>query len=178
MSLFAATLSTGIALLLVGGLLLWNGSPVAGAVRSSLRSTPVTLLVMGGASAWFLYEVANLGESDFGSYRKPLFLFFLAVAVLSFFYVRDFLAVRGASIITLLVAKIYLDAAFMEDPASRLFMVGFVYLCIAAALYLGTLPYRARDFLDWLLSRASRTRGLGTLLAAYGMLLCGIAYSY
>jgi hypothetical protein len=177
-SLFTATLAPGIALLVLGALLFWNGSAVAQTARQSLRSTPVTLVIMGAASAWFLYEVAHLGEADFGSYRKPLFAFFLAVAVLSYFYVRDFLAVRGAAILVLMTAKLLLEAAFMEEPGGRLFMVAFVYLCIVAALYLGTLPYRARDICDWLFARSSRARGTGTVLLVYGLVLCGIAFSY
>lgn len=133
---------------------------------------------MGVASAWFLYGVAHLGEADFGNYRKPLLAFFFAVAVLSCFYVRDFLAVRAASILVLMTAKLLLDAAFMEEPGRRLFMVAFVYLCIVAALYLGTLPYRARDFFDWLFARGSRTFAVGSILAAYGLLLSSIAFSY
>ena len=81
MTLFAATLLPAIVLLVIGGLLLWNGEPVAGLAKRSLRSLPVALVVLGLGGGWFLYEVMQLGVSDFGNYRNLLFILFLAIAV-------------------------------------------------------------------------------------------------
>ena len=64
------------------------------------------------------------------------------------------------------------------DRPQRLCMVSIVYLGITLALWLGAQPYRLRDFFDWLFSRPGRSRGVGGFLAAYGLLLCGIALSY
>ena len=60
---------------------------------------------------------------------------------------------------------------------ARLFMVSFVYVAIAIAIWLGAQPWRLRDFLDWLFARPARSRGLGGLLLAYGLLLCGAAFA-
>lgn len=178
MSLFTATLATGLFLLLVGGACAWKGRPVGLLARKSLRSFTVTVILMGLGSAWVLYHVANLGEADFGNYKEVLFVFFFAVAVLSFFFVRDLLAVRGGAILTLLTAKTLLDAAYMQEPTSRLFLVAFVYLCIFLALYLGAVPFKLRDFFDWLLSSSRRIRLFGAILTLYGFLLCGVAFGY
>lgn len=178
MSLFAATVLTGLFLLSIGGLLLWKDASTGRLVKLSLRSFPVTVVSMGLGSGWFLYLVAHLGESDFGKYKEVLFLFFFAIALLSFFFVRDFLAVRGGAIITLLMARALLDAAYMEEPQSRLFLVSFVYVCIVLALYLGTVPYKLRDFLDWLFARTTRSRLFASILTLYGLLLCGVAFGY
>ena len=178
MSLFTATLATGLFLLSVGGAFAWKGRPIGLVARKWLRSFPVTLIVMGLGSGWFLYHVSQLGEADFGNYKEVLFVFFCAVAVLSFFFVRDFLAVRGGAILTLLTAKALLDAAYMQEPVSRLFLVTFVYLCILLALYLGAVPFKLRDFLDWLLAGSRRIRLFGVVLTLYGLLLCGVAFGY
>ena len=178
MSLFAATLLPAIVLLVVGGLLLWNGEAVAGPAKRSLRSLPVAIVALGLGGGWFLYEVMHLGVSDFGNYRNLLFVLFLAIAVLSVIYVRDFLAVRGAAILYLMAAKTLLDAAYMQDPPSRLFMVGLVYVCILLALYLGTIPYRLRDFFDWLFAKGTRPKIFGAACAFYGLLLCATAFTY
>ncbi len=178
MPLFAATLLPAIVLLAVGGLLLWNGEPVAGLAKRSLRSLPVALVALGLGGGWFLYEVMQLGVSDFGNYRNLLFILFLAIAVLSVFYVSDFLAVRGAAILYLMAAKTLLDAAYMQDPPSRLFMVGIVYVCILLALYLGTIPYRLRDFFEWLFAKGTRPKIFGAACALYGLLLCATAFTY
>ena len=178
MTLFAATLLPALILLVTGGLLLWNGEPVARLAKSSLRSLPVALIALSLGGGWFLYEITQLGISDFGNYRNLLFILFLAIAVLSIFYVRDFLAVRGAAILYMMVAKTLLDAAYMQDPPSRLFMVGFVYAFILLALYLGTIPYRLRDFFDWLFAKGIRSKIFGAAIVFYGLLLCATAFSY
>jgi len=178
MSLFAATLLPALLLLVIGGLLLWNGEPVAGLAKRSLRSLPVTLVVLTLGGGWFLYEVTQLGVSDFGNHRVLLFILFLGIAILSVFYVRDFLAVRAAAILYLMAAKTLLDAAYMEDPPSRLFMVGLVYVCILLALYLGTIPYRLRDFFQWLFAKGTRPKVLGVACTLYGLLLCTTAFCY
>jgi hypothetical protein len=133
---------------------------------------------MGIASAWFLYKVLNLGPADFGQYRHLLFVVFLVTALGSFYYVPDFLAVRGLAALVLLVAAELLGAAFLEPPQSRLFLVSFVYLAIVAALYLGASPYRLRDFLDWLYRKDVRPRVFGGIFAAYGAVLLVVALTY
>ena len=178
MSLFTATLFAGLFLILAGGLLIWNGVPVGRLAKKSLRSFPATLIIVGAAGSWFLYHVAQLGEADFGNYKVFLFIFFLAIGFLAFFHARDFLAVRGGAVLVMLMAKVLLDAAYMQEPRSRLFMVSFVYLCIIAALYLGTVPYRLRDFFDWLFAHDKRAKLLGCFFGLYGILLCGVAFAY
>ena len=47
-----------------------------------------------------------------------------------------------------------------------------------AAIWLGAQPWRMRDFLSWLFARPGRARSFGGALAAYGLLLAGVAFSY
>ena len=178
MSLFAATLITGLVLLAVGAVLFMKRVQVEKLAKKSLRSTRVAILTMGLGGSWFLYHVTQLGEADFGNYKILLFVFFLAVGLLSFFHARDFLAVRGAAILLLLIAKVFLDAAYMQPQASRLLLVGFVYAGILLALYMGTIPFKLRDFFDWLFARKARANAFGSLSAVYGLALCVVALSY
>ena len=178
MSLYIATLLPGLILLILGVLLLWEKANFEKLAKASLRSFPVTCITMGLGSGWFIYEVSQLGVADFGHYRNYLFILFLVIALLSFVFVKDFLSVRGAVILVLMTARTLLDAAYMQDPASRLFMVSFIYLCIVVALYLGVVPYRVRDFFNWLFARRRRVNSFGSLIALYGLLLCVVAFSY
>ncbi len=178
MSLFLATLLSGLTLLVLGAVLLWNTRTVAAVARTFPRSTQAAYVCMGLATVWFLYLVANLSEADFGAYRNLLVLAFGGIAVSSFFHAREFLAVRGAAILVLLSAHVLLDAAFMEPQASRLFLVSFVYVAILAALYLGVSPYRLRDFFGWLFASPGRPRVLGGVLLGYGVLLNVAAFTY
>ena len=72
-----------------------------------------------------------------------------------------------------------LDAAYMEyDKPQRLFMVSAVYVALSCAIWLGAQPWRLRDFLGWLFARPGRARGLGGAVAAYGVLLAIVAFTY
>lgn len=178
MSLFFATFLTGLVMAAAGVFLLWKVKTAAIVLKAFPRSRLAAYVTMGIGSVWFLYRVLQLGEADFGAYRNYLFLGFGAIAVLSFIHVKDFLAVRGLSILTLLIAWILLSAAFLQEPASRLFLVSIVYVAIVAAIYLGVSPFRLRDFFNWLFATEMRSRVLGGFLLAYGLLLNVVAFTY
>ena len=178
MTLFQVTVGTGIFLIILGGYYLWHGSKTADHTKAFPRSQIAAVLLLGTSASWFLYKVAHLGPADFGQYRHLLFLLFLITAVGSFFFVPDFLAVRGLAALTLLTSGVILDAAYMQDPQTRLFLVTFVYLAIVLSLYLGASPYRLRDFFEWLYQKEHRPRIIGGVLAAYGAFLIGVALTY
>lgn len=179
MSLTLATLIPGLLLLALGGLLLSGSSAVSSTLRAFPRSTVASVVLFGAGAAWFLVNIWNLSEADFGQYRVPLFIFFAVIAGASFFLVPDFLAVRGLAVLVLLGAMPLLDAAYMEyHHPQRLFMVSAVFLAVALAIYLGASPFRMRDFLEWLYRQPSRPRVWGGLLTAYGLLLCAVAFTY
>jgi hypothetical protein len=178
MSLFAASLIPGLILIALGIPLLLDISGLTAAIKGFPRSESAGYVVFSAAAAWFLYNILHLSSADFGEYRYYLFAGFAAVAVLSFKCVPDFLGVRGASALVLIGASPFLDSAYMEyGHPTRLFMVSFVYAAIAVALWLGAQPWRLRDFFGWLFARQARSRGLGGLLLAYGILLCGAAFT-
>lgn len=179
MSLFFATLLSGILLGCAGGALLSGHSLIISALKGFPRSPVATAVLFGGASVWFLFRVWNLSVADFGEYRTALFMGFFAVSALSFLYVPDFLAVRGAAGLILLAASPLLDSAYMDwDHPQRLLLVCGVYLGIAISLVLGAQPYRMRDFLEWLCRRPARPKLFGWALLSYGLVLCATAFTY
>jgi len=179
MSLTAATLIPGLILLLLGLPLLAGGATVTASLKAFPRSQSASLIFFGAGAAWFLYHIWNLSSADFGDYRVLLFIGFALVAILAFKCVPDFLAVRGVCVLGLLGAMPLLDAAYMQyNHPQRLWMVSLVYLVIILALWVGAQPWRLRDFLAWLLARPVRQRSLGGLLAAYGLLLAFVAFTY
>jgi hypothetical protein len=179
MSLFLATLLVGLVLLVLGSLLLVDSSFVRSALKAFPRSKTASYVFFGGAAAWFLSRVAVLSEADFGQFRQPLFIGFLIVAVLAFFYVTEFLAVRGLAALVLLAAGPLLYPAYGEyDIPMRLFLVSAVYLALTAALWLGAQPWRLRDWIECLQRMPGRARIAGAGLAGYGLLLVGVAFTY
>jgi hypothetical protein len=178
MSLFVATLLVGLVLLALGMSLYTAPGHTRKVAVGMLRSQPAAFVFLGIATAWFCWEIWHLGEPDFGNHKQKLFWGFILISGLSFFYVPDFLAVRGLAALLLLCSDAVLDAAYMEAPQSRLFLVSFTYLVIVGCMYLASLPYRLRDFLTWLFAKAWRPRFLAVALSAYGLLLIGITFTY
>jgi hypothetical protein len=179
MSLNLATLVPGLLLLVVGVPLLLLRQGWIAALKAMPRSTAASYLFFGAATLWFLYNIWHLSAADFGDYRVPLLFAFAAIAALSFKCVPDFLAVRGLSVLVLLGAWPVLMAGYMVwDHPQVYFLKVPVYVCIVLAIWLGTQPWRLRDFLEWLFARPARTRRIGGVLAAYGLLLAVLAFTY
>ena len=179
MTLFTVTLLTGCILMILGGLFISNNKSIEQQTFLLLRSDTATAITFGLAAVWFLWHITQLGEADFGNYRRILLIAFAGLALLSFLYLRDFLVVRGIAILILLTARVVLDSTDLHPSlSSRLFLVAFVYLAIIIALYLGALPFRLRDFLEWLFTKKHRRKWVGGFLAMYGLLLLVIAFSY
>lgn len=181
MSLPLATLVPGLIFLALGGFLFANTSFTVALLRGFPRSRTAAAILFGGGALWFLWILRGLTEADliFFESPTPVMAFFAVLSVLAFFHIPDFLAVRGLSVWILLGAWPIVMSAYGEyDRPQRLLMVTPVYLAVAAAIYLGSSPFRLRDFLEWLFRKPGRARGLGGALAAYGLLLAGVAFSY
>lgn len=179
MTLQIATLLTAAILLLLGCPLAWNGKPIKTLYTAALRDKFLAFILFGTGSAWFLYNTLQLGPADFGNFKNLIFGISLAVAISCWFYLPDFLSVRGAAILTLLTAAEFLEAAFgLYEIPQRLAMVIAVYIGIVAALYLGAAPYRLRDFFGWLFAENLRPRILGAIMAAYGIILVLVSFTY
>jgi hypothetical protein len=168
-----AELIFGTIFLLLGTAFLCFPAPCLRLLHSGMRSQTINYICFVPAMSWFLWHISQLGESDFGHYKVFFFVFFATVGLLALLHLRDFLSVRGISILTLLGAHELLKAAYMEEPASRLWMVFGIYFVILLAIYLGTWPYRFRDLIDWFREKKDffYPRFLGAFLGAYGCIV-------
>ena len=179
MSLLLATLITGLLLIALGAPLLLNHAGYAAMLKAFPRSRAAAYVFFSVGAAWFLFEIWRLSPADFGHYRPWLFAGFLAVALLSFKCVPDFLAVRGLCAIVLMGAMPLLMAGYMNFTHSRIVLYKIaIYLAIALAIWLGAQPWRMRDFFAWLFAQPARARGVGGALTGYGLLLAVVAFTY
>lgn len=160
-----------VSLLALGGLFLFRPQWARGSLLAVTENKTLDFLLFGGASVWFLYKILNLGEADFGEHKSILFLLFASVAVGAFFYVREFLAVRGLAILTLMTSGWVLKSLFMEGGLSSLLVTSFVYISILLALYLGVVPYRLRDFREWLFISPTRRVFVSAAVMVYGCII-------
>ncbi len=178
MSLFFATLVTGISLIVFGVSLLFKFATLKKYLTAFPRSKRATIILMGLAMSWFSFRIYNLGASDFGDYKMLLMALFLVITLASFYFVPDFLGVRAFAGLVLLSADVLLQAAFMQAPAERLFLVAFVYFMIIFVFVLGASPYLMRDLIIWFYNKAIRVKILAYILLHYGGFLVWIAINY
>ncbi len=143
-----------------------------------LRSSKAALATFGGGGLWFLYALSQLGEADFGDIKIALIAIFGIAGILAFFYLSDFLSVRGLSIIGLMLSAEFLDSAYMQEPPSRLILVSLTYIVVLLSLYFGAVPYRLRDLLTWLYEKPSRISSFGLLLCACAAALIAASLFY
>lgn len=181
MTLFFATLITAGILLALGALFLVNNSAIQSMFKAFPRSQVASVIFFGGGAAWFVYNVAHMSTADVIGFSTPApFVYiFGALALASFFYLPEFLSVRGLSVLILVGAWPVLMSAYQRyELPQRLFLVSAVYVAIAAAIYLAASPFRLRDFFEWLYRTPGRARAFGGVLVAYGALLAGVAFTY
>lgn len=131
---------------------------------SFLRSQLASYIFFGSGLLWFVWILWNLGEADFGNYKMILIAIFGGAGLLAFKHLPDFLSVRGLCVLLLLFMRACIDSAFMEEPESRKVMVAFAYVVVVASIYFGCLPYRMRDFFEWLYAKNIRVKTFGVLL--------------
>ncbi len=179
MSLLLATLIPGLMLIVVGLPLLLNSAGYAAMLKALPRSTAAGNVFFTVGAAWFIYNIAHLGEADLIIPKPYMLAAFALIAVLSLIYMREFIAVRGLAALVLVGAMPLLDAAYMEyHLPQRLVMVSAVYLAIAIAIWLAAQPWRLRDFFAWMFAMPARARGVGGALAGYGVALAIVAFTY
>ncbi len=159
------TIITASMLLVLGCCLLAKNKKLDALIKDFPRSRKLSIFFMSCGCVWFLYRhVLNLGEADFGDYKHIITIVTIFILISSFIFTKDFLAVRGFSIALLLYSREVLDAAFLQEPPSRLVLVSTTYLLIICALYFGAWPYRMRDLITYLYDSPKRILIFGYFL--------------
>lgn len=170
MSLIVAEILFGLLFVMVGSSFALNSVKYEQFLRKFMRSNTAGNITFIAAGIWFLYNILQLGVSDFGEYKYVFFVFFSAIIYWTVKKIKDFLSIRGISILFLLIASYLLKAAFLQPYYSRLIMVTGVYIGIIFAMMYGVYPYKFRDHLDIIYKTQTRARYFGIALNVYGLL--------
>lgn len=150
---------------------LWKPAAVREVVRKFPRSEICGYVLMAIGTLWFLRNLQGESISDFAAYKPMMLAGFLAVGVGTCIFVRDFLAVRGLSIVLLLLAKLMVDTARWADSEWRLVIVVLAYLWVVAGIWFTVSPWRLRDLINWATASDQRVRVTSAIRLAFGILL-------
>jgi hypothetical protein len=118
---------------------------------------------------------------DLGEFQPQRRLLMIIVPVLYFgglFFMTEFLAVRALGMLALLAADLLLDAAFLRDPITRLFLPTLAYAWILLGMFWVGMPYLLRDQINWLTARPVRYKAACIAGLAYGaaVVVCAILF--
>lgn len=130
------------------------------AMRQFPRSPAWGWFLMLLGTAWFVYNVGQEQVADFQSYKKILLTFFAGVGIASCIFVRDFLAVRGAAVVMLLLAKGMVDTGrpLLGTTGWVVLWQAWAYVFVVAGIWLTVSPWRLRDLIHWATADERRIR--------------------
>ena len=173
-SLLVTLLGLGFALPQIYGLV--QPAKFAAALRKFPRSEIWGFILMPLGTVWFLYNLKQDQIADFAAFKPIMFIGFSIVGFGACVFVRDFLAVRGLTVVVLLLAHLILNTIRWVDTSWRLVVTTWAYLWVVAAIWFAISPWRLRDFIGWLTASERRTRIgcagrmiFGLLVAVIGM---------
>ncbi len=140
------------------------------------RKLGIAILILD--AAWAYLVISNMDLGEFFAIRGSLKLAIPICCFLVITLADDFLAVRAIGVFLLLAACPILGAAFLEDPATRLFLPLFAYVIILAGLFWVGMPYLMRDAIGWVTAQPKRWRLACSAGTLYGLaiLICAFAF--
>src|SRR5215472_9970560 len=156
LSLLSILLGAGMSVPQIYGLA--RPKEFADKVRKFPRNYPVGVALMLLGTAWFVWNVNIEPIADFSAFKPHMLAAFAAIGVLSCIFVRDFLAVRGLAVLSLLLAKLMVDtgrAHLGESPFVEIIQV-WGYLLVIAGVWFTITPWKLRDLLEWATANESR----------------------
>jgi hypothetical protein len=139
--------------------------------RGFARNEKLGLVLMGIGTVWFLYNLNAEAIADFAAYKKWMLIGFGALGLLSCIYVRDYLAVRGLSVVLLLLAWATLNHTRWAESSWRLVLVVWAYSWVILGMWFTVSPFRLRDILHWWTASERRLRSGSLLQLAFGVLV-------
>lgn len=175
LSMLSKLLGLGMAALNLFGLIKPAG--FAAAARRFPRSLPLGYLLMLLGTAWFIWNVNHESLADFEGMKPFLYVLFAGVGVGTCFFVTDFLAVRGLSVVLLLLAKVMFDAERWEESQWRLVIAVWGYLLVLAGMWFTVSPWRLRDLINWNTANEKRTRLCCGLRVGFGLFVALLGFA-
>jgi hypothetical protein len=132
----------------------------AASVRGFPRNLPVGIFLMLLGTAWFVWNVNIEPVADFSAFKPAMMTVFAAIGILSCFFVKDFLAVRGLAVVFLLLAKAMVDTGrphLAQTPWVLVIQV-WAYVLVLAGIWFTVTPWKLRDFLNWMTATDARIK--------------------
>ncbi len=179
MALKLSTLSIclGLAFAALNLIGLFSPARFGAGARKFPRSLPVGYVLTLAGTAWFIWNVRHESLADFESLKPFLFTLFIGVGLGTCFFVQDFLAVRGLSILLLLLGKLMVDTQRWAASDWREVIAVWAYLMVLAGMWFTISPWRLRDFIYWATANECRIRLTSAIRCAFGLFVAVLGFT-
>src|SRR5438552_12967365 len=151
-----AGLIVGVALIAIHAIALIHADQLGGWLKAFPRSKAAGATVLTIVGLWSFALIATMDLGEFTSYRTALLILIPIAYYLTLQFVDEFLAVRAAGMLMLLLAEPILEAAFLRPEASRLLLVLLAYIWVVLGMFWVGMPYVMRTQISWLLKTRQR----------------------
>ncbi|MED6299812.1 MAG: hypothetical protein VX269_10815 [Verrucomicrobiota bacterium] len=140
------------------------------------KNLGIVVLAIDCIWSFWLIGVVDLGE--FQKWENPIRIGLPLGFICFIIWVNEFLAVRAVGIFLLLLACPFLDAAFLQEPSTRVLIPILCYVWIFLSLFWIGMPYLMRDHIALI----TKTKGRWTILSVggivYGFLMIVCAFAF
>ena len=140
-------------------------------IKAFPRNDNAGYLLIIISMVWFLLILKDENMADFEKYRTAFNVFILATGIGSCLYLKDYLAVRGAAVLMMLIAKLIVDTARFHESEWRLVLVTAAYLMVIGGMWFTVSPWRMRDLFAWGTADEKRFKILCGVRIGFGILL-------
>jgi len=168
-------LVVGAALVISHGFALWRAGETKRLLREFPRSRAAGTALMAAAAIWSFWLIRTMDLGEFAHLRHLMLAAIVVGAVLAWFYVEEFLAVRALGMVALLAADPLLEAAFLQPETSRWLLTVLAYAWIVLGLFWVGMPWTLRDQISWVTAQASRYRAAAAAGVIYGAAMLAVA---
>ncbi len=145
--------------------------------RKFPRSIPIGCVLTLAGAAWFVWNVSHESLADFESLKPFLFTLFISVGLGTCVFVQDFLAVRGLSVLLLLLGKLMVDTERWAASEWRLVIAVWAYLMVLAGMWFTISPWRLRDLVYWGTANETRIRVTSAIRFAFGLFVAALGFT-
>ncbi|MCW5560050.1 MAG: hypothetical protein KIT22_19715, partial [Verrucomicrobiae bacterium] len=135
MTLSRLCLLLAAAMIVLHGLALLKPGPVAAWLRAFPRNAALGVPLMLIGTAWFEWNLWHETLSDIAPWKNLMLIGFAGVGVGCCFFVRDYLSVRGLSVVILMVAWVVCEKARWHNSLWRDAVVAWAYVWVFLALW-------------------------------------------
>ncbi len=174
------TMGIGLGMLLLAAYsyALISGSRVRERLKKFPRNRKLGVILLAIDAVWAFLVISNMDLGEFFTIRRTIQFAIPVAFFLVITQADEFLAVRALGVFLLLAACPVLEAAFLEEPASRILLPILAYACILKGLFWVGMPYLMRDGVDWISANPVRWKAACSAGAAYGLalLICAFAF--